>query len=193
MLEGASIDELVSKLENRLWSQERQAYIAHEAARAFVEDCAVAQPRSGTFGAMVANYAIRSDEVKLFDAMSTALLAAAGAGFFVVPDTMAGSKLIAGGLGVFVAAIKFFKNLWVRGVRLDDDQVRLLTILRCNNSGGSGMTEKQILEVIQRNDPKHDLAWVERHLKELSEYPTPDKGITKLVSKDSQGRWRPHV
>ena len=186
-------DDLASRLAARHHHEQWPALALEQMAAVFVEAGGEPLPvksPSGGLSVLVRRYAVRSDDVKLFDCVVNALTAAAGAGFFLDRGPVAGAMTAIG-----VAVIRFLWQLRSNGVVLDEDRLRVLTIL-CANVGGpsdSGLTAEEILGVVRRLTPERDLAWVEAQLASLAQCPVPSGATRALVSKDYQNRWRPHV
>lgn len=189
MIYGRDKKDLVGKLNERLadYPPECAGALAQAFADAFAEK--ILEAPSGVLGAMVGKYAIRSDQVKLFDLIASALPAAAGVGFFIGSGPVLGAAVTIG-----VAIVRLAHSLATQGVTLDDGKIRVLTILRFNiqRPQDRGMTVDEILEVIERTQPNYDSTWVKQQLEELSSMPT-SRGTTEIVSHDTQGRWRPHA
>ena len=186
-------DELSSRLAARHQHEQWPAPALEQMAAVFVEAGGEPLPvRSpvGGLGFLVRRYAVRTDDVKLFDCVVNALSAAAGAGFF-----LDGGPVAAAMTAIGMAVIRFLWQLRSNGVVLDEDQVRVLTIL-CANVGGPsdpGLTAEEILGVVRRVTPEKDLAWVEAQLASLAQCPVASGATRALVSQDHQNRWRPHV
>jgi hypothetical protein len=192
MIEEQSKRQLAERLCERLYDYDYSPQYVHEVAIVFADLFAkeISERRSGVLGAMRGKYAIRSDDVKLFDVVATALPAAAGVGF-----VLGGGPALGATASVVIAVIRLLHRLVTRGVSLDEAKIRLLTILRSNVLGpeNRGMTINEILEIVQRTQPDKDIDWVKRHLDELSSMPTYDRGGSKIVSQDSHGLWRSHA
>jgi hypothetical protein len=194
MLTARSQDQLASRLQARLESRSCPVEYAHELTRAFTELYAEAESPpapDGVFPALIRNYAIRKDDLKLFDAATDSLAAAAGAQFFLGAEPTIGAKV-----AIAIAVFKFMRNMMTRGVWLEQDQIWLLTILRCNVHGPNtpGLTVEEILEVINRRTPLRNIDWVDGHLKRLTAVPTlSGANVAALVSCDDLGRWRSHA
>jgi hypothetical protein len=152
--------------------------LAEEFASLFHEERIDPSP-DGTFGQMVGRYAIRPDDLKLFDAVIDGLAAAASANW----------------MAAGIAILRLVHRVLTKGARLEVHHIRVLTILRCNVRGDEddGMTADEILEVFHRTEPDKNLAWVKECLLELSECPNIGGGISKLVTEAPKGRWRPQV
>jgi hypothetical protein len=194
MLEFASTTgELVDSLARELKESGVGSAYAEEIAKALVEEYAtfeVPPSRPGTLGAIIGRYAIRKDEIKLFDALTDGLKTAAGVEFFAGHQPALSAKVA---LGVSLA--KLIRSFLQRGAILDRDTVHVLTILKCNADSPEdlGLTVEEILKIAQRTKPDCDLARIEHRLDFLRTVPTRDGGTTMLASQDGLGKWRSHT
>ena len=194
MLEQAStIEELAEALAGDLKAKGIGPEFAEEAARKLTAEFAffeVPPPAPGTLGLLVGRYAIRKDDVKIFDALADGLKAAAAVSFFTAHQPALGANVAIG-----VSLAKLLRDLTMRAAFLDPDTLRVLTILTCNASTpiDAGLALADILAIVQRTSPDADLAWLQLRLNFLKEVPTRDGATTNLASEDSSGRWRSHV
>lgn len=146
--------------------------------------------RPGTFGLIVTNYVIRKDELEVFEAVTNTITTTAGIGVSLSSEPA--TNVLSAKISIIAALFTFVRNLRNRGVFLDDEKLALITLLQNNfrqNEPG-GMTVSEILEAIASNDVAWNEKKIERNLKELSNYPTPDGSVAELVSEDSFRRWR---
>jgi len=188
-----TIEALTAALALDLKSKGISAELAEEIAGNLTKEFALAEvvtPPPGTLGALIRRYAIRRDDLKIFDALMDGLAAAASASFFGAHDPVLGANV---GIGVSLA--KFLRSLVMRIAPLDHDALQVLTILKCNagSSREHGLTPDEILEVVQRTKPDADLPWLQQRLNLLMEAPTRYGDTTELASRDQSGRWRSHV
>lgn len=194
LLEEASTrEELTKALAASLKAKGIPQEFAEEIAPQLTQEFAsyeVPPLKPGTMGALVGRYAIRKDDLKVFDALTGGLTAAASASFF-----MAHQPVLAANVAICVSLAKLIRSLATRGAFLDRDVLSVLTILKCNITSPSdpGLMPAEILEIIQRTTPEADLAWLQQRLDFLKEVPTRDGAATKLASLDASGRWRTHV
>ncbi len=191
--EASTIQELSSALRGELQAKGVATEFASELAQRLVEDFAVFEapaPRLGTLGLVLGRYAIRKDDLKIFDALTDGLKAAAGVSFFTAPQ-----PLLAANVAIAVALGKLVRALAMRGTFLEPEALHVLTVLKCNASKphNPGLTHDELLTIILRTTPDADVAWLQRRLDFLKDVPTRDGATTKLVSEDSFGRWRSHV
>jgi len=138
----------------------------------------------------VGRYAIREDDIKLFEVLTDGLTAAAGVGFFTQHPPLLAAKVAIG-----VSLAKLVRALMMRGVLLDRDTIHVLTILRCNAAAprDPGLSPEEVLHIVQRTKPECDINWVQQRLDYLKDVPTRDRGNAKLASADPCGRWRSHA
>jgi hypothetical protein len=194
LLESAeTLDELVASLAEHLRAVGIGGEFADAMATALTDEFATfeAPPfRPNTLGLLIGRYAIRKDNIKLFDALMDGLKAAAGVSFFT-----AHQPLLSANVGIGISLARVLRDMANRGVRLNDKALRILTILKCNVTGSNspGLSPDEILQILQRNDPHADLINVQLWLSFLKSVPTQDGGDTKLASDDASGRWRVHV
>lgn len=194
MLEFAgTTEELSTSLAEELKGNGVPSEFADEIAKALVTDCATFQvptPRPGTLGLLTGRYAIRKDDIKLFDLLTDALTTAATVHFFAGHD-----PLLSANVGIAVSLAKLVRGLLMRGAFLDRDSIHVLTVLQYNATvpGDPGLSPEEVLQVIQRTKPEHDIAWVNQKLGYLKEVPTRDGSRAVLASPDSFGRWRSHA
>jgi hypothetical protein len=193
---ASSIIELADLVAARLDGDYWRVDAAHTAvAVRFVEEAherKIPPPSGGTVGALFLKYAIRKDDLNLFDCIVDIAKTTAAAGFFVLP---VGGSILSAKVGLVVAILKVARDLRNKSVALTDDQIRILTILRANvpDHTTPGMTVEDLLSVLRRTNPERDAAWVGRQLSDLARCPIPAGGMRELVSQDPRGRWRPHV
>jgi hypothetical protein len=166
---------------------------ANEFAQALVSEFAIFEvptPRRGTLSLLVGHYAIRKDDLKLFEVFADGLKAAAGVAFFV-----AHQPVLATNIAIGVALARLVRTLMTRGATLGDATIWVLTILRCNvqSPRDPGLSPTDILDIVKRTMPEANIEWVTRELWSLREVPVRDGSSVKLASEDSSGRWRPHV
>jgi hypothetical protein len=138
---------------------------------------------SGVFGAMARNYAIRREDVKLFDAVVSGVQAASGAQFFLSSDN---GKLLGGAVGVCIAVAKLIHGLYGRGAVLDPESA---LVPSCLSSSKEGLTEAEASQLLPNLDPARARAI----LRMLSDFPTLSRGTSKLATSGPEGVWRSHV
>lgn len=194
MLESAiTQDELAASLAEHLRARGISAEFADCIAIALTDEFAtfeVPPPRPNTLSLLIGRYAIRRDNIKLFDAVMDGLKAAAGVSFFTAHQPVLGANVAIG-----ISLARILRDLVNRGVWLDDKALGILTILKCNATrpNSSGLTPGEIVEILQLSDPQADLDTVQQWLSFLKSVPTRDRGDAKLASDDASGRWRAHV
>jgi hypothetical protein len=193
MLESApTIEVLVEHLAADLRTKGIEAELAHELARELTREFALYESppaRPGTLGFLVGRYAIRKDDLRIFDAVTDGLKAAAAASFFTTHQPVMGANVALG-----VALAKFLRSIAMRGAFLDPEAVLVLSVLKCavRSPDDEGLTPNEILTMISSTRPDADLTWVQRRLDHLKDFPTRDGAVAKLASSDSTGRWRSH-
>jgi hypothetical protein len=194
MLESAPTqEELAELLANDLLAKGMEPGFARVLADELVQKFAeyeVPPSQPGTLGFLVGRYAIRKDDFKIFEALADGLKAAAAVSFFTAHQPVIGTNVA---LGVSLA--KLLRSIAMRGALLDPDTVLLLTILKATvrSPDDDGLTANEILTMVSSTQPNADLAWVQKRLDRLKDFPTRDGAVTKLASSDSDGHWRPHV
>lgn len=201
MLEFASTTgELAGSLAHELKANGVSSEYADEIAKALVEECAIFEvppPRPdtlraipGTLSAIFGRYAIRKDDIKLFEALTDGLVAAVG-----VESSAGHGPAAAAKVGLCVSLAKLIRSFLQRGARLDRDTIHVLTILKCNAAtpGDAGLSPAEILKIVQRTKPDCDFAWIEHRLDFLREVPTRDGATSKLASQDAFGKWHSHA
>jgi hypothetical protein len=139
---------------------------------------------------LVGHFAVRKDELKSFDTMADALKATAAAGFLVGIGSSSSAKV-----GIAITLIQFLRRLIQRGVWLNEDEIRLMTIVISNarHPRDAGVTTQEIVEIMKRTSEEVDSEAVRLCMDRLTEMPTLDGPSAKLISSDSRGRWRAHV
>jgi hypothetical protein len=142
-------------------------------------------PSEGGFAAVVGRWVIRDDDLKLFEELIRALTAAAGASF------LDPTKLVAPGVGVAVAAVSIFRNIWRSAAQLSQDDLVLLMAV----TNAKGRIELSELATVLKPVPRRDgSVWtdenVQRGLDRLEKFPTRT-GLKKFLSRDSEGKWGP--
>jgi len=193
-LESAeTLDELASSLAQHLKAKGLTPEYAGEIAQALMVEFATFEapaPRPGSLSLLVGHYAIRKDDIKIFDALTDGLKAAAGVAFFTAHQPALGANVAIG-----VSLGRLIRALTMRGAWLDHDALHVLTILRCNASvpEDPGLSPAEVLAIVQRTNPDVDLAWVQHQLDFLKQVPTRDGAAAKLASEDAFGRWRSHA
>jgi len=194
MLESAgTMEELSASLAEELKVHGLVDEYAGEIAKALVTDCAtfyVPTPRPGTLSLLIGRYAIRKDDIKLFDLLTDGLKAAAAVNFFASHQ-----PVLSANVGIAVSLAKLVRGLLMRGGVLDRDSIHVLTVLKCNATvpGDPGLSPEEVLQVIHRTKPEHNIAWVNQKLGYLKEVPMRDGSRVVLASPDSLGRWRSHA
>jgi len=189
---GANLPVLIDHAQSVLVAKGWSKPVARVFARSFCKICAVPE-RSGdsvrSLGALVGRFAIRKDEMKLFDLIADALKTAAAAGFFVGTGPSSSAKI-----GIATALIQFFLRLTRRGVWLEQDEIRLMTIVIANGRRpkDSGVTTDEVVEIMRRTG-EVDASAAKQRLERFTSMPTADGASAKLISSDSDGRWRAHV
>jgi hypothetical protein len=194
MLESASTrEELAEPLANDLLAKGMEPGFARVLADELVQEFAeyeVPSSQPGTLGFLVGRYAIRKDDFKIFEALTDGLKAAAAVSFFTAHQPVIGTNVA---LGVSIA--KLLRSIAMRGALLDPDTVLIIAILKATvrSPDDEGLTADKILTMVSSARPNADLAWVQKRLDRLKDFPTRDGAVTKLASSDSDGHWRPHV
>jgi hypothetical protein len=194
LLESADTqDELVASLAEHFRARGIGAEFANAMANGLTDEFAtfeVPPPRPNTLSLLIGRYAIRKDNIKIFDALMDGLKAAAGVTFFT-----AHQPVLSANVGIGISLARVLRDLVNRGVLLNDKSLRILTILKCNVTAPNspGLSPNEILEILQRTDPQADLDNVQQLLIFLRSVPTRDGGEAKLASNDASGRWRVHV
>lgn len=191
MLYFSTMDALTASLTEVSGRKGLPREFAERFAEAFAAEFATVevQPtRPGTLGMLVGRYALRKDDLKLFDAITDGLKSAASVSFFASNQPAVGAKVAIG-----VSLARLLRTLVMRGVWLDPDTLQILTILRCNVStpADPGLSAEELLSVVQRTKPEADLGRVQRLLSQLNESPTRDGTTARLAFSDPAGRWRP--
>ncbi|MEM6506497.1 MAG: hypothetical protein AAF711_13730 [Planctomycetota bacterium] len=183
-------DEIALQLCSRVTYDAKESTYARSLADQFVKLYAEETSDTGTYGALVGKYAIRRDDVQLFETASSVIVKTAGAGFFLGAE-----PALSGIVAIGVAVLTMLRRLWVRGVLLDNDKVAVLSILLANQESGHkyGLTAQQLLDILNREQLIYKLNWLENVLNELSAEPTPDGDSAELASSDELGRWRCHA
>lgn len=194
MLESASTRErLAEPLADDLQAKGMEPGFARVLAGELVQEFAeyeVPPAEPGTLGFLVGRYAIRKDDFKIFEALTDGLKAAAAVSFFTEHQPVIGTNVA---LGVSLA--KLLRSIAMRGALLDADTVLILTILKATvrSPDDEGLAADEILTIVSSTKPGADLAWVQKRLDRLKDFPTRDGAVAKLASPDSAGRWRAHV
>ncbi len=164
--------------------------MAIDFARAFVDSAAFVPPPppGGTMPALIGNYAIRDDDLSLFDCLVAVLVAGAPVGFFLHPSQVTTAAIVGavGGVG------KTLRDLRVKSAWLDQARVRILTILKANvtEATDQGLMDEDILKIVQRTTPELDLEWVRKRLNELTKVPVRGGGVKDFVVQSPNGEWR---
>jgi len=192
-ISGTSLDEISAKLGDRLSRHGVQSESAAILAAAIASEFAVVEPhvsRPGTLGLLIGRYAIRTDDLALLDAMIAGFAALANGQFF-----LNGPVAIAVRVAIAVAALKFLKPLWLRGVVLSADEARVFLIVQSNTTAltDEGLTAAEIVEILQRVSPECDMHWADEILQRLAAMTARDQSTTSLISCDSRKRWRSHA
>jgi hypothetical protein len=190
---GANLELLTDQARGVLVAKGWPQPTAEVFARSFCEICAVPErtdDSSRRFGALVGHFAVRKDELKLFDTMADALKATAAAGFLVGIGSSSSAKV-----GIAMTLIQFLRRLIQRGVWLNEDEIRLMTIVIANarHPRDAGVTTEEIVEIMKRTSEEVDSEAVRLCMDRLAAMPTVDGASAKLISSDSRGRWRAHV
>jgi hypothetical protein len=190
---GANLEVLTEQAGSVLVAKGWPQSIAEVFARSFCEICAVPVRTDGSsrhLGALVGHFAIRKDELKLFDTMADALKAAAAAGFLMGIGSSSSTKV-----GIATTLIQFLRRLILRGVWLNEDEIRLMTIVIANapHPRDAGVTTKEIVEIMKRTSEEVNAEAVRLSMERLTAMPTADGASAKLISSDSKGCWRAHV
>jgi hypothetical protein len=181
----------VAFLLTRVAAQNRT--VAQPFARAFVDAVASSDLRapgaSGGAGAMAGSFAIREDDLSIFDSLQAALAAAAPAGFFLHAAAPAAAIV-----GVAGAIAKVLRDLFVKGAWLDEEKARILLILKANirDVTSPGLSSADIYAIVARSTPDLDIEWVNRQLAGLMFVPVR-LGTRAFVVRDAADRWRPLV
>jgi hypothetical protein len=191
--QASSFEELAIGLTQDIRAKDLPEDFSEQIALALVKEFAVLEaprPADGTFGALRGRYAIRKDDVKIFDAVTDGLKAAAGVSFFT-----AQKPLLAANVAIGVALAKLLRALAMRGTVLDRDKLEVLTILKCKVAlpSDAGLKSEEILDFLRTKRQNVDLGWLQQQLDFLASVPTWDGASTKLASADQSGRWRSHV
>src|SRR5438034_1891647 len=127
------MEALISSVARDFAGKDLPPDFAQEFATALVREYAtveVPRTRPGTLGMLVGRYALRKDDLKLFDAIAEGLKAAAGVTFFATDGPALGAKVAIG-----VSLARLLRTLVIRGAWLAPDALHVLTILSCNVSG----------------------------------------------------------
>jgi hypothetical protein len=140
---------------------------------------------AGGFSVVVDRWVVRDDDLKLFEEFNRALVAAAGASFFVDH-----TKVIAAGIGVGVAAFSIVRNGWRSTAHLSNDELVILLAIKSAEPPRPKTTDLALtLKTVARSSGEF---WsesdVEQTLVLLKEYPTKS-GLKKFIAQDSAGGW----
>ncbi len=187
MMIATSKTELVEQVVARAPSEQRA--LAVELASLFVDEASFMhfpQAPPGALSALIGRFAIRKDDVNLFNRFLVGFGLAYADG--VLPDS---ASIVSVGLLVLTT----LRDLAANGAWLDEDRTRILTILRANvtNPSDPGLTAEAILAIVRRTTPELDLAWVNQRLAELERVPLQGGGAKDLAMSDPNGAWRPLV
>jgi hypothetical protein len=179
---------LMARIPGDRWTAATSAHIARGFFDLAGEALTQSAPR-GRLTSLVGRFAIRKDDLKIFDTVVTALGSTAGAHAFLGNEP-APTVII----GVAVAVFRFLHEVRSKTGMLDDSALRIISILHANvrNTTDPGMTADEILTIVRRTLPAADAAWVNQQLRKLAKWPVVSGGTTELVS-EVDGRWRPHV
>jgi hypothetical protein len=103
--------------------------------------------------------------------------------------------MLAANVALAVAMARLVRTLIMRGAKLSDDEIWILTILQCNveSAPDSGLSPIEILNIVKRTRSDANTEWVSCQLSRLREVPVRDGSTVKLASEDALGHWRPHV
>jgi hypothetical protein len=179
---------LMARIPGDRWTPTTSAHVARGFFEIGGEALTQSAPRGG-LTSLVGRFAIRKDDVKIFDTVVTALGSTAGAHAFIGNEPT--PTVI---IGVAVAVFRFLHEVRSKTAALDDGALRIVTILHANVriTTDPGMTADEILTIVRRTSPAADVAWVNQQLRKLEKWPVVSGGTTELVS-EVDGRWRPHV
>lgn len=185
-------EQLAEFLLSRLTADERTTSAL--LAQMFIE--AVAEPQLGDpeslgrLGTMLGSFAIRKDDVDIFEWLRSALMAAAPTGFLLDPKSTTGA-ITAAIVGLACAIGKAIHDLHVKGAWLDSRSAHILLILKSNipDTNHPGLTPQEIHSIVQRTDPGCDLALIQRTLDGLLFVPVRI-GTRAFVVRDATERWR---
>lgn len=167
---------------------------AFEISQRFINEFSYKEPipvQSNRLGLLVGKYAIRKDDLNLFDCVVKAVQSAASAGFFVyaTSGSMAASKC-----GIVFALIQVVRDLRNKGDLLQEEEVKVLTILKSivPEHSSMGIRAEELLKIVQLELPSQDMTSLTAILQKLSKYPMRG-GMNKELVSQSLERWRPHV
>jgi tRNA(adenine34) deaminase len=156
--------------------------VCGEFVRAFATPVA-SPPGAGGLSMRIGRFAIRKDDVPVFDTVLAVSVAA-----------MTGGALSPAAIATAAAIFRLLHSLRSKGAWLDDDALRILTILQANvrTPADPGLTLEEMLTIVQRVTKHATAEWLLAQLRRLTAWPVPSAASVALVS-ESDGRWRPHA
>jgi hypothetical protein len=186
------VQQQVLLLKHRLTSMHYEEVAAKEIALLFVSDFSYFTPPiapRGSLGLLVGTYAIRKDDLNLFEIVAKAAAAGSTTGFFASLDAALSAKIT-----LLFAIFSTARELWNKGRFLDSESIRILSILkeRIPTHTAPGMNTEEILRIFNLSQPNKDLIWLENTLQELRRIPMPGGSNKELVS-ELHGHWRSHI
>lgn len=138
----------------------------------------------GVFGLILRQWVIRDDDFKLIEELSKALLAAAGATFF-----LDAARTPAASVGLAVAAFSILRNAWRHSARLTVDDLTVLWVVKGEYpQRPSTDTLLFLLRGAVREDGPWTLPDLEKALARLQQYPVAS-GLKRFIAQDSFGGW----
>jgi hypothetical protein len=137
---------------------------------------------------LVGRYAIRADDMKIIEAASQGVLAAAGAGFLAVPVS-GPAALISAATGIVVSVLKLALQIRGKGRTLEPAQAKILAFLKQRR----GALPIEIGVGLSAAGVSLTDAEVARQLEILAKIRLNAGEVKALAEKDAEGRWHTSV
>ena len=168
------IDEIIKNLLPQ-WRQEEAVVQAENQVNAFLPF----------------KYVIPKQDLKLLDSITSLLIAAAGANYFMTELHFDPHKGIASAItGIFITILQLGNKLKL-ATHLEPFEYEIITVLHKNNS--IGYSEAELLPLLNMNFDLVTTEYIIQSLNKMGAYPTISGAKAILVWKDTGGRWHTNI